>query len=357
MVVLHICPLSDDLCNGVHIVVPNHVKAQQKYADAALWNLGQQINAEGINSYFTADELAQLPEPYRKPDLAVFHEFYIPRYLSIAKGLKQQGIPYIILPHGALKRTAQKKSRLKKIAANLLLFRRFCNNAVGIQCLTENEKAESVMGRNIFVAPNGISSPAKTKTDFHTDETRFVYIGRILPFIKGLDLMIEAFALEKAFFTEHNATLDIYGPAEDRGVSYIPEMRSLIEKHGLESLVKLHPAVTGEEKQKILLDADVFVQTSRTEGMPMGILEALAYGLPCAVTKGTTFAEQIEAAGAGWNAGDSAAAIAAALKKAVENRGTLSDISANAVRFSKNFNWDSAAKTALKAYRDCLEKQ
>ena len=357
MVVLHICPLSDDLCNGVHIVVPLHVKAQQKYADAALWNLGQPIDDDGIDRYFTADDLSQLPVPYREPDLVVFHELYIPRYLSIAKQLKKQGIPYIILPHGALKRTAQKKSRMKKIAANLLLFRRFCNNAAGIQCLTENEKTESVMGKNIFVAPNGINFPAQTKTEFRTDSTRFVYIGRILPFIKGLDLMIEAFAKEKAFFAEHNATLDIYGPAEDRGVSYIPEMRELIKKYGLENLVKLNPAVIGEEKHKTLLDADVFVQTSRTEGMPMGILEALAYGLPCVVTKGTTFAEQIASAGAGWNAGDSADSIAAALKNAVGNRAKLSEYSANALNFSNKFNWDNAAETALSAYRDCLEKK
>lgn len=356
MVVLHICPLSDDLCNGVHIVVPLHVKAQQKYADAALWNLGHPINAEGINSYFTADDLAQLPSPYCKPDLAVFHEFYIPRYLSIAKQLDQLGIPYIILPHGALKRTAQKKSRIKKIPANLLLFRRFCNNAVGIQCLTENEKAECVMGKNIFVAPNGINSPNQKKTVFHSDATRFVYVGRILPFIKGLDLMIEGFAKGKDYFAEHSATLDIYGPADDRGVSYLPEMNALIKKHGLNDLVKLHDAVIGEEKHKTLLDADVFVQTSRTEGMPMGILEALAYGMPCVITKGTTFAQQVEASGAGWDAGDNADSIAAALKKAVENRARILDYSANAVKFSKGFDWDSAAKTALAAYSACLEK-
>ena len=162
MVVLHICPLSDDLSNGVHIAVPQHVKAQRKYVDAALWNLGQPLKIDGLEQVFTAASLEQLPPPYCRPDLAVFHELYIPRYLSLAKQLRRQNIPYIIVPHGALKKNAQKKSRLKKTAANLLLFKRFCNQAAGIQCLTEQEKAQSVMGKRIFIAPNGINPPPQT---------------------------------------------------------------------------------------------------------------------------------------------------------------------------------------------------
>ena len=46
-------------------------------------------------------------------------------------------------------------------------------------------------------------------------------------------------------------------------------------------VVKLNREIDEEEKRQILLDTDVFIQTSRFEGMPMGILEALSYGLPC----------------------------------------------------------------------------
>lgn len=176
MVVLHICPLSDDLCNGVHNAVPCHVKAQRAYADAALWNLGQPLAIDGLKQNFSADSFSTLPAPYRQPDLVVFHEIYIPRYLSLSKELRSRRIPYVIVPHGALKKGAQQKSRLKKAAANLLLFKRFCNGAAGIQCLTEIEKQESVMGKNLFVAPNGVEMPAVTKASFRTDETHFVYI-------------------------------------------------------------------------------------------------------------------------------------------------------------------------------------
>ncbi|MBQ5640179.1 MAG: hypothetical protein IIV05_00075 [Ruminococcus sp.] len=104
MVVLHICPLSDDLCNGVHNAVPCHVKAQRAYADAALWNLGQPLAIDGLKQNFSADSFSTLPAPYRQPDLVVFHEIYIPRYLSLSRELRSRRIPYVIVPHGATAR-------------------------------------------------------------------------------------------------------------------------------------------------------------------------------------------------------------------------------------------------------------
>ena len=68
----------------------------------------------------------------------------------------------------------------------------------------------------------------------------------------------------------------------------------------MEDLVELHEAIDGSEKEAELLSADVFIQTSRSEGMSMGILEALSYGVPCLVTRGTNLGEIIEQYDAGW---------------------------------------------------------
>ena len=354
MVILHINEQTDDACSGVNVAVPHHVRAQSDFAETALWNTGTPVSVEGVKRVFTAASIDELPAPFNSPDAAVFHNLYIPRYLSIAKQLRERGIPYFIVPHGALKKSAQQKSRFKKMAANLLLFKRFVNGAAGVQCLTEKEKAESVMGKRIFVAPNGVNPPAQTKTAFHTDCTRFVYVGRILPSIKGLDLMINAFVKQKALMTDNRCTLDIYGPCEDRGVSYLDEMNGTIQSGGVEGMVTLHPAVLGEEKARVLLDADVFMQTSRTEGMPLGVLEALSYGLPCLLTEGTTFAQTVASRGAGWNAGSDVDAIAAALRQSVADRSRFPLFSANAVAVSREHDWHTAAQTAIENYRRCL---
>ena len=356
MVLLHICPLSDDICNGVNVVVPQHVIHQRKYADAALWNIGEPVEIAGLEQYFCSASLEDLPKPYCDPDLVIFHHVYIPRYLSLAKQLRQRGIPYVVVPHSSLNRAAQKKSRWKKLPANILYFKPFCDRAAGVQCLSRSEKEDCVFGNNLFVAPNGIDPQPVTKTEFNTDNTRFIYIGRLQTYIKGLDLMIKAFAAESDFLRKNKCRLDIYGPELDKGVCFADEIRQMIKGCDLDDIVALHPPVFAEEKLHVLTESDIFIQTSRSDGMPMGILEALSAGLPCVVTEGTTFAESIEKYKAGLNAGKTVQSIASALRQAVQRRDQLSELSKNALKYSQSFNWDSVAKTAVAAYSACLEK-
>ena len=62
-------------------------------------------------------------------------------------------------------------------------------------------------------------------------------------------------------------------------------VEGLINDSDVGDIIKLHHEVTGEVKEKLLLDSDIFIQTSRFEGMPLGIIEALSYGIPCLITE------------------------------------------------------------------------
>lgn len=357
MIILHIAWLDAMQASGVNVVVPDHVRYQRLYADAALWCVHDRPAVEGLEQIFTAKQLDDLPSPYNRPDIAVFHGVYSPEFIPIYKQLCRLHIPYVIVVHGALIGEAQKKSRLKKLVGNFLLFKPFCLHAAGIQCLTEREKRDCIFGNNRFVAPNGILPQTVIKTTFRQQATKFVYIGRLDPHTKGMDILTEAFAIEKSFLAAQHCTLDIYGPDEDHGEFSAAVIQKMIDEQDVGALVTLHPPVYGKEKDAVLLDSDIFIQTSRNEGLPTSVLEALSHGLPCLVTEGASVADVITAYGAGWGAETNAASVAKALVKAVDQRDRLPALSQNALRCADSYRWETAAKTAVEQYRSIIEKE
>lgn len=102
------------------------------------------------------------------------------------------------------------------------------------------------------------------------EPVRLLYAGR-LSAVKNVGPIIEA-----AAEWEKDCTLDILGDGEER------EM--LEEKaHGSER-IRFRGAVTPDEVQKVMGEADMLVMNSTFEGIPMIILEAVSTGLPVVTT-------------------------------------------------------------------------
>ena len=350
MVILHIASVSNNPFSGVCTVVPKHVFYQSKYAECALLNVsGESINADIKQlEYKKGIRLNELPKPFSSPDLIVFHEVYYPAMLPLAKQAKSAGIPYIIIPHGCLTTNAQRQKRLKKLIGNMLLFNRFINGAAALQFLSKPEMKRTKFGSRSFIGTNGIGELEYEKEWKESSGSGIVYIGRLDIISKGVDILLEAVSKAKDVMEKNSCRLDIYGPDQNDMHDYI---RKTVNERSLGSVVSLHREAFGEEKEKLLKESDLFIQTSRSEGMPMGILEALNYGLPCIVTKGTTLGEVIRSYDAGWPAETDPDSVAEAIVKALNEKDKWKAMSKNARRLTEeNYLWDKVVKKTILEY-------
>ena len=349
MNILFISDLNGDLTKGPNNSVPKQVEAQSKIDDVLWLNL-QPSNLEmwhGFDFYMGTNEknisLEKLDSPFSSPDCIVFEGLYEYPFNRIAIEAMRNGIPYVIVPRSAMTDCAQKQKRLKKFLGNTVFFSEFVRKATAIQFLTDAEMEQSVRWRNkySFVIPNGIDLPpcGCSKITNARKGIKAAYIGRLDIYQKGIDLLLDACAIKQKELRSNGFSLELYGPDFNGSLTVIEDE---IRKADIEDMVFLRGPVFGEEKASVLSESDMFVMASRFEGFSMGLVEALAFGLPSVVSVGTNIAEEIEAAGAGWNAGSTVESLANTLviASSAQLRGRKVE---NARKFASRYRWDAIA--------------
>lgn len=364
MKILFVSKLMAKAAAGPNWSVPARIKAQSKF-DQIYW-----INADKSEMphwretglFHKVDEfggklrIENLPADFGRPEAVVFEVPYFLEYLGLASQLREQGIPYIIVPRCSFTHQAMNNhAKWKKRIAGWLMFNRFFKGASAIQYLTRQEYEDSspFMCENHFIVPNGIEMPERLTRVYTEDKPlRGLFIGRIDIYHKGLDLMLEAVAECKDFLRDKHITIDIWGPENPD----FHTLRKLAAEKEIEDLFNLKGEISGERKKKALEEADFFIMTSRFEGLPMAMLEALSYGLPCIATDGTYLREEIDRTSSGLGCGNSTDEIINVLLQLGRNKSALNKMSQNALCLANEYAWDEQARKFHEQIKNIVNK-
>ena len=87
----------------------------------------------------------------------------------------------------------------------------------------------------------------------------------------------------------------------------------------------------------------------------MGIIEALSYGIPCLVTKGTNMANDIKDYNAGWASNNSIDELTEAFKKMLKEKENFLIISDNARKLALQYSWNEIAKKSNEEFEKIID--
>lgn len=370
MNILHIGPVDSMKAAGTSVIIPQIVEGQNKIkgVNAALLNFSKDTKGLDINAfnfkYFDyiknrIRHISELAKPFDKPDIVILHSVYQVRVMPLINEIIRKKIPYILVPHGGMTAEAQRQKRIKKKLANLMFFNRIINKSVKIQYLSEGEAANSLFKHNFYCLGNGVQIPkTMNKKNFKLlseDNKNFNFLGRLDIRHKGLDFLLEACNISKQLLIDNNVHINLYGPDYNGGKDIIEKY---ISKNNLENIVFIKGPVYSHKKETMLLNTHIYLLTSRHEGLPTTVLEALSYGIPCLLTPGTNMADRVEKEICGWKTSAEPIDISNNFKK-ILNDNSSEDIESykyNAKRFiQENYTWKKVSERAIEEYSKVLK--
>ncbi|WP_159458975.1 glycosyltransferase [Fusobacterium sp.] len=364
MNILYISNLSGHLYAGPTHSVPRQIFYQSKLDSVMWYNLVENKidDWKKLSYYFDLNDypdkkISKLPEPFNNPDLVIIESFYhIVMNSRFIFELIHRKIPYIIIPRGELTEKAQKRKMLKKMIANIIICKKYAKKALAIQYLTNKEKLESEKlkwSSKSIIIPNGIESlEVKKEVFFCSNKIKCIFIGRIEPYQKGLDILIKACVKLKEKLNTLNCEILIYGPDVDGKLN---DLKAIVKNLELENTIKFYGEIYGKDKVKVLLESDVFLMPSRFEGHPMALIEALSYGLPAVVSTGSNMREEIEQNDAGWGADANVNDFAFVLNKMLDELNLCEKKGKNARKLAINYTWGNISKISHIKYDNLLK--
>lgn len=158
---------------------------------------------------------------------------------------------------------------------------------------------------------------------------KFLSVGRFSPRHKGFDILIEAFALFAKSNTEW--TLEIVGEGDEESM-----YKEMIIKSGMTDQINILPFTS--QIQKHYANASIYVLSSRWEGLPLVLVEAMSHGLPVLSSDIPVAKELLEGKGVGMLfQSENVLALSQAMQSMTNNTNYMS-LQEKAIVYAKEFS-------------------
>ncbi len=238
-------------------------------------------------------------------DVVHIHSLYLFHVWAAARLCARHRVPYLLRPHGTLDPYIWRRHRWRKKPLELLFQNRVIRGAAAIHYTAAEEMRLArpfVFGTPGVVIPNGLDladyadlpPPGRFRARHPELAGRRIvlFLGR-LNFKKGLDLLVPAFA--KALTAQPDLHLVVAGP--DDGMR--AKMDAWIRQAGIVDRVTFTGMLAHGPKLEAFRDALMFVLPSYSENFGIAVAEAMACGVPVAISDKVNIWREVVEADAG----------------------------------------------------------
>jgi glycosyltransferase involved in cell wall biosynthesis len=277
--------------------------------------------------------------------------FHPPVY-AMARCLRRHGVPYVVVPHDPYDPAVFRRNPHLKWPYWFLFERRMLRRAGAVQVLDAKHGASLRrlgVATQIIETENGIapsSVPSESELEWREVEApaRFMFLGRIDAYNKGLDMLVDAFS---QVGTRANARLTLQGP--DWG----DRARLMKRANGSAAAgrVRFLDPDYGQSSPRLIAGHDVFCLPSRFEGFGLSALEAMLAGRVLLVSERAGIARHVHASECGITVEPTAAGIGKGLLALLERRAEWREMGLAGRRYAlANLQWKNIAADALDRY-------
>jgi glycosyltransferase involved in cell wall biosynthesis len=313
---------------------------------------------------FSIGLLTWLAAHAQEYDVAHIHALFSPVCSVAATLARWQGLPYVLRPLGTLDPTdLEKKKALKQLYA-AALERANLAGAAALHFTSDQEAKTSkrfgTLTRDIVmplgVDPSPVSATAiesPSPSDQSSTAPTLLFMSRIAP-KKGLDVLIPALLQLHREGIPFRFVLAGSNPQDPR---YEKEIGDRLRTSPLADCTEITGFVTGDQKQKWLQQADVFVLPSYYENFGIAVAEAMAAEIPVVISDQVHIYQDIQTGQAGWVCQCTVESLTQALREALTRQDKRTQRGSRAKQWAMDrYSWRAIARQFAHLYGDIAKQ-